>query len=106
MPSTLAATAFVSRLLGRGSRPGPATEHVTRLLAVHVPGGATRELPRGHGVMTVHCRSGVVWITHDGDPRDVVLQPNQSHRVDRGARLTVHAMQGDCGLELQLDAAG
>lgn len=104
MPSTLAFAppAFLSRLFARATarRPG-----VTRLLAVHVPGGATRELPREAGVLTLHCRSGSVWITHDGDPRDVVLQPNQSHRVDRGARLTVHAMAGDAGLELQVDAA-
>lgn len=94
----------MARLLGRESRMLATRPRVTRLLALHVPGGATRELPRAEGQMTVHCRSGSVWITHDGDPRDVVLQPNQSHRVDRGERLTAHAMQGDCGLELQVDS--
>jgi Protein of unknown function (DUF2917) len=97
---TLQPTAFMSRLLGRDDR-ALATPRVTRWLALGVPGGATRELPRAKGRMTVHCRTGSAWITHDGDPRDIVLQPNQSYTVDRTERTTVYAMQGHCALELQ-----
>ncbi len=99
----LAPTSFMARLLGRDAGRLQRPPTVTRRTALHVPGGVTRELPRVDGVLTLHCRSGSVWITHDGDPRDVVLQPNESHRIDRGARLTVHAVQGDAGLELQVD---
>ncbi|RZI66686.1 MAG: DUF2917 domain-containing protein [Variovorax sp.] len=105
MHAALAPTAFVARLFGRDARILQPRARVTKLLVVHVPGGATRELPRAAGVVTLHCRSGQAWITHDGDPRDVVLAPNQSHRIDRGQRLTAHAMDGDCALELQVDAA-
>lgn len=31
---------------------------------------------------TVWCRSGEVWITQDGDLRDIVLQPGGSFRID------------------------
>lgn len=106
MLSVLTPAAFVmSRLLGVETRFAPPRPRVRRLLSVHVRGGATRELPRPQGLMTVHCRSGAAWITHDGDPRDVVLRPNQSHTVDRHARLTVHAVEGDCALELQVDSS-
>ena len=97
-------TTFMTRLLGRdhllSTRP-----RVTRWLAVAVPAGRTRELPRAQGRLVVHCRQGEIWITHDGDPRDVVLRPNESYVVDRDARMTAHAMHGDCGLELQVDVA-
>jgi hypothetical protein len=105
MLSIPAPIALVSRFIGRDARFHAPAPQVTRLLAVHVPGGATREMPRADGRMTVHCRSGSAWITYDGDPRDVVLQANQSHCVDRGERMTVHAMHGDCGIELQVDAS-
>ena len=94
---------FMTRLLGREDRQQAAPTGVRRLLALGVPAGRLQELPRGQGRMTVHCRSGEVWITHDGDPRDVVLRPNESYVVDRPARMTAFALRGDCGLELQQD---
>jgi hypothetical protein len=93
------------RLLGRDERVLAPRPRVTRLLAVHVPRGATRELPRASGRVQVHCRRGEVWLTHDGDPRDVVLRADQSHALDRMDRLTAHALQGDCALEIQVDCA-
>ncbi|MCG2592756.1 DUF2917 domain-containing protein [Ramlibacter sp. XY19] len=92
---------FMTRLLGREDRPQPAPAGIRRLLAVGVKAGRLRELPMGKGRMVVHCRSGEVWITHDGDPRDVVLRQDQSYIVDRGARMTAFALRGDAGLELQ-----
>jgi hypothetical protein len=94
---------FMTRLLGREDRPQPARSRVTRLLALGVPAGTLRDLPMGEGRMVVHCRSGEVWITHDGDPRDVVLKKDESYLVDRPARMTAFALRGDCGLELQQD---
>lgn len=78
--------------------------HLTRLYAVSLAPGATREVPHAAGRMTLHCRVGKLWITHDGDPRDVVLDANQSHSVDRAERLTVHAMREAGLLEVQVDA--
>lgn len=102
---TLPPTAFMSRLLGREDRVLSTRPRVTRLLALGVAGGATRELPRARGRLVVHCRRGVAWITHDGESRDVVLRKDESYVVDSEQRMTAHALNGDCGLELQVDVA-
>ena len=94
---------FMTRLLGREDRPQPAPAGIKRLLAVPVRAGRLKELPMGEGRMVVHCLSGEVWITHDGDPRDVVLKKDQSYVVDKGARMTAFALRGDAGLQLQQD---
>jgi hypothetical protein len=87
---------FISRLFGRGE-----PRKVTRRYAAQVREGTTRAFPCGGGRLTVHCRNGEAWITHDGDPRDVVLQAPQSYLVDRGERMTLHALKGDCVLEFE-----
>ena len=38
------------------------------------------------------CRCGSLWVTHDGDPRDITLDAGQSYRADRNARMLVHAL--------------
>ena len=37
---------------------------------------------------------GTVWITIDGDPRDVVLEPGETHVFDRVGRVVVQALDG------------
>lgn len=41
----------------------------------------------------ITCVLGCVWITHDGEPRDIVLEPGQSYRSDSGARVLVYGLQ-------------
>ena len=98
MQLSLQAPAFMARLFGLAARP-----RVTRWYAAHVRHGDTREIAPPAGKVTLHCRGGEAWITHDGDPRDVLLQPQESYRVDSGARMTLHALEGDCVLEIQVD---
>ena len=83
--------------------PAAARSRITRRSWAHVPHGATRELTAPPGRMTVHCRDGEAWITHDGDPRDVLLRPNESYAADRRSRITLHAMHGDCVVEIQVE---
>jgi hypothetical protein len=90
---------FMLRLLGRGPTARP---RMTRWFAGHVRAGATREIPRTRGRMTVHCREGEAWITHDGDPRDVFVQANESYVADTRNRMTVHALRGDCLMEFEV----
>lgn len=42
---------------------------------------------------TLHCTRGRVWLTHDGDGRDIVLEAGQAHTCDRDTRLVVHALE-------------
>ncbi len=103
MLAAFAPNVLVSRLLGRASRAAAAAPRVTRLEAFGVRGGTLRPVPRGHGRMTLHCRSGTAWIVHDGEGRDVVLQASQSYVVDSHQPMTAYAVEGDCALEIQLD---
>ncbi|HVE54698.1 MAG TPA: DUF2917 domain-containing protein [Ramlibacter sp.] len=94
---TLQAPAFMTRLFTPPSRPA-----VTRWFAAAVRQGRTREFEAPAGRVTVHCRNGEAWITHDGDPRDVMLNTNESYRAGDRRRMRVHALQ-DCVLEIQVD---
>jgi hypothetical protein len=89
---------FLARLFAR-----PASPPVVRRSWARVGHGTTQEIPRAGKRMTVHCRGGQAWITHDGDPRDVLLGAAQSYTVDRGERMTLHALEGDCLLEIEVD---
>ncbi len=105
MHLALEPAAAIARWLRRDERRVlVAKPQVTRWFAMGVPQGRIRELPRAQGRMVVHCRQGSIWITHDGEPQDVVLRPNESYTVDSDQRMTAFAMHGDCGLELQVDA--
>jgi hypothetical protein len=82
--------------------PATARPRVTRWFAAHVRHRATREITPPPGRVTVHCRDGEAWITHDGDPKDVLLRPNESYAVERANRMTLHALRGDCVLEIEV----
>jgi hypothetical protein len=88
-------------MLVRMELPAPPPRRVTRRFALRIAQGATEELPIAAGRMVLHCLSGALWITHDGDPRDVILAANESYLVDRPDRMTVHALRGS-GLEIEL----
>ncbi len=35
---------------------------------------------------SIECQVGKLWITHDGDPKGIALEPGQRYVVDRGRR--------------------
>ncbi len=39
----------------------------------------------------IDCLEGSLWITQDGDPRDVILPAGRSYRIDRTSRVLVFA---------------
>jgi hypothetical protein len=72
---------------------------ITRRVAVALPAGTTDLLPQDAADGVVHCARGAVWITDDGDPRDVILGARQSCAVEReGMRL--HALE-DAVIEVE-----
>jgi hypothetical protein len=40
----------------------------------------------------IECVAGVLWITQDRDPRDIVLRAGESFRLDRNGRTVVFAL--------------
>lgn len=83
--------AGVSRLLGRWlvSRAVAAREPAASIVSL-----AHQEIHAVTGFQggSIECTEGCVWLTHDGDCRDVVLEAGQSHVADRGSRLVIYAM--------------
>jgi hypothetical protein len=83
--------AGVSRLLGRWlvSRPVPARHTAASIVSLaHHEIHAVTSFQGG----SIECTEGCVWLTHDGDCRDVLLEAGQSHLADRGSRLVIYAM--------------
>ena len=43
--------------------------------------------------------AGTAWVTMDGDLRDIILEPGDSHAFERPAHVMVQALGGVMGLE-------
>lgn len=92
-----AALGLAARLVGAGA----ARPRITRWSAARVRKGDTHIVQVAPGSVTVHCREGEVWITHDGDPRDVLLQARESYAAGLRNGMSVHALE-DCVVEFEV----
>ena len=59
--------------------------------SVLLPRGVTARLSARRGDR-VECLAGTLWVTQDGDPRDVVLGAGDGFTVDRDGRTLVSAL--------------
>lgn len=109
LPLALDPLPLLRRMLGRpltaapvavAAAPPPRT-YVTRLLAVGVPAGRTVALPVPEGPVVAHCRRGEVWLTYDGDPRDLVLRAGECCPLERREGVMAHALRGHGIVELE-----
>lgn len=75
---------------------------VTRRICMRLPRGATEVIPEVDRSVVVRCAAGSLWLTHDGDPKDVVLDRNQSYRAERQDPLRVYALQ-PCVVEIEFE---
>jgi hypothetical protein len=48
------------------------------------------EVTDGRG-MSMRCLAGSLWVTQDGDPRDIVLTPGETFTLDRDGLAIVYA---------------
>jgi hypothetical protein len=87
--------------LHRELRLRPPTR-VKRRFAVQMEQGEARHFDRVDESVLICCASGSVWITHDGDPRDIIVGANESYRAQREDALHVFALQA-CVLEIEFE---
>jgi hypothetical protein len=66
---------------------------VTRRICMKLEPGKSEVIPRVNDSVVVHCAEGTVWITHDGDPKDIVLEPNQSYQADHEQVMRMLALE-------------
>lgn len=52
----------------------------------------------GRPGLRIESRRGSVWITQDGDPRDVVIAAGESHALDREGAVYLQALDAACVL--------
>lgn len=48
---------------------------------------------RGGSGHSIVCDSGTVWVTQDGDPRDIILHAGESFTIDRNGPALVQAFE-------------
>jgi hypothetical protein len=75
---------------------------VMRRFAVEMPRGSTRVFDRVDGSVMIRCATGSLWITHDGDPKDVILAAQESYRAEREEAMHVFALQ-PCVVEIEFE---
>ena len=80
-------------------RPLP---RVRRRFAVRVAQGEHHRFERVDDTVTVYCTNGHLWITHDGDPKDVILRSGESYRACREDAMYLSALQ-PCVLEIEFE---
>jgi hypothetical protein len=75
---------------------------VTRRFVASMDKGEHRTFERVDDTVLVCCASGSLWITHDGDPKDVILSGGETYRAQREQAMHVFSMS-DCLLEIEFE---
>lgn len=65
---------------------------IRRRFAVEIGRGEHQKLEQVDTSVMVRCASGSIWITQDGDPKDVILEPGESYRAERDDAMHVFAL--------------
>jgi hypothetical protein len=81
---------FRRTALEHGPIPPPAIEPASESDAIHLKKHQHLHLHRACG-WTVRALSGTIWITQDGDIRDIVLEDGQSFILDRNRTAVLSA---------------
>ena len=68
---------------------------------ITLPGHQTHRLV---GPVRVRTESGLLWITVDGEPEDILLSAGESQQFEPGAQVIVYALGEEARFETSLDA--
>ena len=83
--------------------PAGGAPRLIRRFGERIPAGESREYREARHRVTLHCNEGSVWITENGDPKDVFIEAGGSHTISRAARtISAHALVNSV-VEIQLD---
>src|SRR5215218_453413 len=66
---------------------------VTRRFVVAMGKGEARIFEHVDASVMIKPATGSLWITHDGDPKDVILYPQDTYRAEREDAMHVFALQ-------------
>jgi hypothetical protein len=95
-PSLLSRLRFALPVLGLRR---PVAKVYGHRVAMALGEGKTEVLTRADRSMTIRCVQGELWLTHDGDTKDVFLKEGDTHSVDNVRRLMLYALEPS-GFEL------
>jgi hypothetical protein len=86
-------SSLVASVSSRAWRP-PVTQQACCLRPawLALPKGGIHRIEWPDGWLVV-CIGGSIWLTHDGDPRDITLVAGETHLADRAGRLLVQALE-------------
>ena len=79
-------------------------QRVRRRFALEMKQGEHWTLERVDSSVLVCCNRGMLWITHDGDPKDVILVTGDDYWAEREDAMHMFALS-PCALEIQFDDA-
>ena len=68
-----------------------------KLAAISLPRGQLQRMQDVRGQVVV-CLQGSLWLTQEGDTRDVVLEAGDEARIDRDGLTLLHALRDACYL--------
>lgn len=78
---------------------------IVRCVAAQLPAGSLRHVAADHHDMELCCMRGELWITCDGDCKDLILREGERYRVERRQALALYAFQ-DSVFEVRLNFGG
>lgn len=75
---------------------------ITRRFAIELGKGDAQSFERVDPSVRVFCTRGSVWITHDGDCKDVILLAGESYRAEREEAMHLFALE-PCVMEIEFE---
>jgi len=71
----------------------------TKFASIQLSAGAV-SYHEALGGQSIRCIRGALWVTQDGDPRDIILGPGERYEIDRPGGVVISAFEdSECWFE-------